>query len=246
MSASPPERPATHPTVPRAGAVTLPARPENLPITPSQTALIVVDMQNAYASPGGYLDIAGFDIGGAAAVIERIAATVAAAREAGMLVVFLQNGWDGDYVEAGGPGSPNWWKSNALKTMREQPELQGQLLAKGAWDYALVDRLQPQPGDVAIAKPRYSAFYNTALDSMLRARGVNTLAFCGIATNVCVESTLRDGFFLEYFGVLLEDATHQAGPAFLQEASVYNVEKFFGWVSSTADFCGTISQAPPP
>ena len=238
--------PDDHPTIPREGAVTLPARPESLPITPSETALIVVDMQNAYASAGGYLDIAGFDIGGAAPVIERIAATVAAARKAGVLVVFFQNGWDGDYVEAGGPGSPNWWKSNALKTMREQPALQGQLLAKGTWDYALVDQLQPQPGDLVIAKPRYSAFYNTALDSMLRARGVNTLAFCGIATNVCVESTLRDGFFLEYFGVLLEDATHQAGPAFLQEASVYNVEKFFGWVCSTAEFCGTISQAPPP
>ncbi|HEY3798682.1 MAG TPA: pyrimidine utilization protein B [Caulobacteraceae bacterium] len=237
---SPPE----HPTVPRDGLVTLPARPENLPITPAETALIVVDMQNAYASPGGYLDLAGFDIAGAASVIERIAATVDAARAAGMLVVFFQNGWDDGYEEAGGPGSPNWWKSNALKTMRERPELDGKLLAKGTWDYALVDRLAPHPGDVVIAKPRYSAFYNTRLDSLLRARGVRTLAFCGIATNVCVESTLRDGFFLEYFGVLLEDATHQAGPAFLQEASVYNVEKFFGWVSNTADFCGTISQAP--
>jgi ureidoacrylate peracid hydrolase len=233
------------PTIPREGAVTLPARPENLPISPKDTALIVVDMQNAYASPGGYLDIAGFDIGGAKAVIDKIAATVEAARAAGVLVVFFQNGWDSDYVEAGGPGSPNWWKSNALKTMRDQPELEGKLLAKGTWDYDLVDQLKPQDGDIVIAKPRYSAFYNTALDSVLRARGIKNLAFCGIATNVCVESTLRDGFFLEYFGVLLEDATHQAGPAFLQEATVYNVEKFFGWVSNTADFCGTISQAPP-
>ena len=241
MSAPLPDRP----TIPRQGVVTLPARPENLPITPSQTALVVVDMQNAYASRGGYLDIAGFDIEGAAAVIEKIVLAVESARAAGMPVIFFQNGWDSDYVEAGGPGSPNWWKSNALKTMRDKPELQGQLLAKGTWDYALVDRLQPAPGDIVIAKPRYSAFYNTQLDSLLRSRGVTTLAFCGIATNVCVESTLRDGFFLEYFGVLLEDATHQAGPAFLQEASVYNVEKFFGWVSNTADFCGTISQAPP-
>ena len=53
--------PDQHPTVPREGAVTLPARPENLPINPAETALIVVDMQNAYASPGGYLDLAGFD-----------------------------------------------------------------------------------------------------------------------------------------------------------------------------------------
>ncbi len=222
--------------------VTLPARPEALPLTPAQTALIVVDMQNAYASPGGYLDLAGFDIGGAEGVIERIRATVQAARAAGVLVVFFQNGWDAGYAQAGGPGSPNWWKSNALKTMRERPQLEGQLLAKGTWDYALVDALKPQDGDIVIEKPRYSAFYNTPLDSMLRARGIRTLAFCGIATNVCVESTLRDGFFLEYFGVLLEDATHQAGPAYLQEASVYNVETFFGWVSNTADFCGTIGQ----
>jgi ureidoacrylate peracid hydrolase len=233
------------PTVPRHGAVTLPARPENLPINPSETALIVVDMQNAYASPGGYLDLAGFDIAGAAGVIDKIALLVEAARGAGVTVVYFQNGWDRDYVEAGGPGSPNWWKSNALKTMREKPELEGTLLAKGTWDYALVDKLTPHPGDIVIEKPRYSAFYNTSLDSMLRARGIRNLAFCGIATNVCVESTLRDGFFLEYFGVLLEDATHQAGPAFLQEATVYNVEKFFGWVSNTADFCGTIGQAPP-
>ena len=226
------------------GSVTLPARPEALPIAPAQTALIVVDMQNAYASPGGFLDEAGFDIGGAAGVIEKIRATVEAARAAGVLVVFFQNGWDAGYAEAGGPGSPNWWKSNALKTMRARPDLDGKLLAKGTWDYALVDALQPQPGDIVIEKPRYSAFYNTPLDSMLRARGIRTLAFCGIATNVCVESTLRDGFFLEYFGVLLEDATHQAGPTYLQEASVYNVETFFGWVSNTADFCGTIRQTP--
>jgi ureidoacrylate peracid hydrolase len=223
----------------------LPARPEPLPFNPTETALIVVDMQNAYASPGGYLDLAGFDIGGAAAAIEKIGLTAAAARAAGVPVIFFQNGWDPGYVEAGGPGSPNWWKSNALKTMREKPELQGKLLAKGGWDYALVDKLTPEVGDIVIEKPRYSAFYNTALDSILRARGIKTLVFCGIATNVCVESTLRDGFFLEYFGVLLEDATHQAGPEFLQQASVYNVEKFFGWVSTVADFCGTIGQIAP-
>ena len=236
----------SRPTVPRHGIVTVPARPENLPINPAETALIVVDMQNAYASPGGYLDLAGFDIAGAAGVIDRIALAVEAARAAGLTVVFFQNGWDPDYVEAGGPGSPYWWKSNALKTMRERPNLEGTLLAKGTWDYALVEKLRPQPGDIVIGKSRYSAFYNTNLDSTLRARGVKTLAFCGIATNVCVESTLRDGFFLEYFSILLEDATHQAGPAYLQEASVYNVETFFGWVSNTADFCGAIRQAPPP
>ena len=220
----------------------LPARPEPIMLRPSETALIIVDMQNAYASPGGYLDLAGFDISGAAPAIEKIKEAAHAARAAGMPVIFFQNGWDEAYVEAGGPGSPNWHKSNALKTMRAKPELQGQLLAKGGWDYELVQALPPQPGDIVVEKPRYSAFFNTNLDSLLRAKGIRSLVFTGIATNVCVESTLRDGFFLEYFGVVLHDATHQARPAFLQEATLYNVEKFFGWVSTVADFCGTFGQ----
>ena len=96
--------------------VTLPARPEPIRVAAEETAIIVVDMQNAYASPGGYLDLAGFDIGGAGAVIGQCAKVVETARAAGLPVIYFQNGWDEAYVEAGGPGSPNWHKSNALKT----------------------------------------------------------------------------------------------------------------------------------
>lgn len=222
--------------------VTLPARPEPIRVAVDETAVIVVDMQNAYASPGGYLDLAGFDIGAAGAVIEQCARVVEVARAAGMPVFYFQNGWDADYVEAGGPGSPNWHKSNALKTMRARPELQGRLLARGGWDYELVETLKPHSGDIVLPKSRYSGFFNSQLDSMLRARRIRNIVLVGIATNVCVESTLRDGFFLEYFGIMLEDATHQAGPEFLQKASVYNVETFFGWVSTVADFCGAFRQ----
>ena len=210
---------------------TLTARPEAITFDPQQTALIVVDMQNAYATPGGYLDLAGFDVSTTRPVIANIQTAVTAARTAGMLIIWFQNGWDEQYVEAGGPGSPNYHKSNALKTMRNQPLLQGKLLAKGSWDYQLVDELVPQPGDIVLPKPRYSGFFNTPLDSILRSRGIRHLVFTGIATNVCVESTLRDGFFLEYFGVVLEDATHQAGPEFAQKAALFNIETFFGWVS---------------
>lgn len=226
-------------------AVMLPARPEPLPLPPARTAVIVVDMQNAYASKGGYLDLAGFDIGGAAAVVDKIKDVLDVARAAGMTVVYFQNGWDPDYVEAGGEGSPNWWKSNALKTMRARPELQGQLLARGGWDYELVDALAPQPGDIRLHKTRYSGFFNSQLDSVLRARDIKHLVFVGIATNVCVESTLRDGFFLEYFGTVLADATHQAGPEFVQQAALYNIETFFGWVSTVADFKGAFGQLAP-
>jgi len=226
-------------------SVVLPARPEPIRLDPATTAVIVVDMQNAYASKGGYVDEAGFDVGPAAACIARVGEVVEVARAAGMPVIFLQNGWDADYREAGTPLSPNWHKSNALKTMRARPELSGKFLARGGWDYELVAELEPQEGDLRVPKPRYSAFFNSALDSVLRARGIRTLVFTGIATNVCVESTLRDGFHLEYFGVLLEDATHHLGPDFIQAASVYNVEKFFGWVSTVADFRTAVRQLQP-
>ncbi|MDR8607968.1 amidohydrolase [Klebsiella pneumoniae] len=225
--------------------IPLPARPESLTFAPQQSALIVVDMQNAYASQGGYLDLAGFDVSATRPVIDNINTAVAAARAAGMLIIWFQNGWDDQYVEAGGPGSPNYHKSNALKTMRQRPELQGKLLAKGGWDYQLVDELTPQEGDIVLPKPRYSGFFNTPLDSILRSRGIRHLVFTGIATNVCVESTLRDGFFLEYFGIVLEDATHQAGPAFAQQAALFNIETFFGWVSDVESFCHALSHATP-
>ena len=222
---------------------TLNARPEAITFDAQRSALIVVDMQNAYASKGGYLDLAGFDVSATQPVIENIKTAVSAARAAGMLIVWFQNGWDEQYVEAGGPGSPNFHKSNALKTMRQRPELQGTLLAKGGWDYQLVDELVPEAGDIVLPKPRYSGFFNTPLDSLLRSRGIRHLVFTGIATNVCVESTLRDGFFLEYFGVVLEDATHQAGPDFAQKAALFNIETFFGWISNVNDFCDALD--PP-
>jgi len=223
----------------------LPARPEALTFDARETAVIVIDMQNAYASLGGYVDLAGFDISGAQSTIANIRATLDAARGAGIQVVFLQNGWDPDYVEAGTPKSPNWHKSNALKTMRRNPNLKGQLLARGGWDYELVDDLAPKPGDIRVHKTRYSAFFNSQLDSILRARGIRNLVFVGIATNVCVESTLRDGFHLEYFCAVLEDATHHLGPAFIQQASLYNIETFFGWVSTVADFTSAIAELTP-
>jgi ureidoacrylate peracid hydrolase len=118
----------------------------------------VIDMQNAYASLGGYVDLAGFDISGAAQTITRIAKVLDTARASGIQIVYLQNGWDPDYVEAGGPGSPNWHKSNALKAMRQRPELSGKLLARGTWDYDIVDALKPREGDIRVASPATAPF----------------------------------------------------------------------------------------
>ena len=223
-------------TLPRGdNALVLGAKPEEFPLSPDETALIVVDMQNAYASPGGYLDLAGFDVTGASPVIAAVAETIELSRKLGFTIVFFQNGWDEGKQEAGTPQSPNWWKSNALKTMRARPELDGKLLTRGGWDYELVEKIKPLPGEIVLPKPRYSGFSGTQLDGMLRARRIRNLLVIGVATNVCVESTIRDGYFLEYFPIMVKDATLQAGPPALQDATVYNVETFFGWTTTVSE-----------
>ena len=218
------------------------ARPNSIRFDPATSALIVVDMQNAYASRGGYLDIAGFDLTGVEAVITRISDLASDVRKAGMQVIFLQNGWDAEYKEAGGPMAANQFKSNALRVMRERPELEGQLLAKGGWDYAIVDALSPADTDIIVPKSRYSGFVGTPLDSILRSRGIRHLFVVGVATNVCVETTIRDAFGLEYHAVMVTDCCHQAGPRQVHDAAIFNVETFFGWTSTSSELVSALKQ----
>ena len=195
----------------------------------ARSALIVVDMQNGFASKNGMLDLARVDLSGVPRVIRSIRTLLDAARRAGMPVVYLQMGYRPDLSDSGGPDSPNWHKELALRLMNGRPELKGKLLIEGTWDFAIVDDLKPQSGDLAIRKTRYSGFAQTRLDAELRARGIRYLFFTGIATNVCVESTLRDAFFLDYWPILIADAAMPAGPPLIEEATLYNIESFFGW-----------------
>jgi ureidoacrylate peracid hydrolase len=215
--------------------IKLPAEPGPISIDLDRTALVVVDMQNAFASKGGMLDLAGIDVQPAHDVIANARLVCEAARSTGVPVVYLTIGYPPDLATAGGPDSPNPQKELALCLMRERPELRGKLLTFGTWDFEIVDGLTPQAGDTVIVKSRYSGFHGTDLDSVLRSRGIRNLLMIGIASNVCVESTIRDAYFLEYWPVMVADATMPAGSAEIQRATVYNVQTFFGWVSSAED-----------
>jgi len=224
-----------------ARAVRLQARPEPLDIDLDETALVVVDMQNGYASPGGYRALTGQDVRSARHVIDNTLRLLDASRAASLTVVLLKNGWDADLKTAGGPRSPNWYKSNPLKTMRARPELKGKILTHGSWDYEFVDDIKPAEGDIVVPKARYSGFCGTALDNILRARNIRNLIFVGIATNVCVESTIREAYHREFFCILVEDATTQSGPPFIQDATIYNVEQFLGWVTQSDAMCTALA-----
>jgi len=209
--------------------IAIPTRPEALEVALDRSAIIVVDMQNAFASRGGLLDLAGIDISGAAEVVRTVDAVLGAARTRGVQVVYLQTGYKPDLSNGGSEASPNPRKETALCLMRARPELKGKLLVEGTWDVEIVPELAPQPNDIVVLKTRYSGFAGTTLDSVLRVREMRYLFFVGIATNVCVESTLRDAYFHEYWPVLVTDATMQAGPRTAHEATIFNVESFFGW-----------------
>ncbi len=207
----------------------LDARPEKLEVDFSRAAIVVVDMQNAFASKGGLLDIAEQDLTAAPAVVRAIRTLLDVARSAGLPIVYLQMGYKPDLSNAGGPRSPNCFKELSMRLMRARPELRGKLVTEGGWDFEIVPELAPQRKDIVIVKTRYSGFARTTLDSQLRMRDIQFLFFTGIATNVCVESTLRDAYFLDYWPILLPDCTMQAGPQEAQDATIFNVESFFGW-----------------
>jgi len=138
--------------------ILLPAEPEPVRLALDQTAVLVVDMQNAFASPGGTLDLAGIEITPARDAVLNSRLVCEAAREAGVPVIYLVIGYPPDRSTAGGPDSPHPLKELALCMMRDRPELDGKLLTWGTWDFEIVDELKPKPGELVIQKARYSGF----------------------------------------------------------------------------------------
>lgn len=219
------------------------ARPDEVDLDLKRTAVVVVDMQNAFATEGGMFDLDGKDISGAPQAIEANRRLLEAARSAGVRVIYLQMTLQPDLSDGGGPGSPNYYKEMGLRMMRERPELKGKLLTEGSWDWQIVEGLEPADGDYVVKKTRYSGFAGTNLDTYLRSHDIRYLLFTGIATNVCVESTARDALFNEFWPVLVEDAMNHAGPDFVRDATLWNFEHVFGWVSDTESVIDALGRA---
>ena len=222
--------------------VRIDAKPEPIEVDLRRTAVIVVDMQNAFLSKGGMFDTFGWDISAAEGVIENNRKIIDAARQAGCKVVYLKMSYDPDYSNSGGPESPNWYKESGLVMMRKNPEYWGKFVTQGSWDEEICEELKPGTGDIIVRKQRYSGFAGTNLDLILKSHQVKYCLYTGVATNVCVESTLRDGYFLDYWPIVVSDAVNNAGPPITQEATFWNVEALFGWVTTTDDLVKAISR----
>ena len=214
-------------------AITIEAEPEPIRIVLSKTAILVVDMQNAFVRSGAYFDLAGYDISATERIIGPCKKIITAAREKKVKIIYLQMGCSPDFSDKGAPDSPSAFKSRVLHLINQRPELKDKLYIYGTWGAEIIDELKPQQGEIIIKKQRYDGFIGTNLDLILRTLGIKYLLFIGTATNICVESTLRHAFFLDYFPILVSDAVSQMGSNITQQATILNVQYNFGWVTDS-------------
>ena len=221
--------------------ITVPAEPDPLQVDLKRMALLVIDMQNAFASKGGMLDLFGADISGVSEIVAPIKNTIGILRTKGIKVIYVAHRLSPDLREVG-PLTPYAYNKMELEAWHKKPETRDKIVLRGTWGAEIIDELKPQPSDIVIEKRRFSAFVGTDLDMTLRTFGIKYLAFTGVTTNVCVESSLRDAYHLDYFPILLSDAT-VAPKASMYQATIANVKQVFGWVTTTTSLIKVIERA---
>lgn len=224
------------------------AKPQQVAIDPTRAAVIVVDMQNDFGSKGGMFDRAGIDISGIERAVAPTAAVIAAARRAGIPIFYLKMAYRADLSDLGAPDAPNRVRHLQIfgvGTLMAAPDgREGGVLVRDTWGTDIVDALTPEQGDRVIYKTRFSGFYETELDTALKAVNARQLVITGCTTSVCVESTIRDAFFRDYQCVLMTDCTSEpiANDASRSNhhASITLIELLFGWTSTSADFVSAV------
>lgn len=191
-------------------------------LDPAHTAVVVVDMQNDFCARGGYIHTTqNADMSANKPLSERIGRLVEAARKTGVMVVWIKAIYDHEILPA-----------PMLSKMLEKGK-GAVCCASDTWGSDFYE-ISPTEDELVVEKRCYSAFHNTQFDDILRRRGIRTLVMTGVATNVCVDSTLREGFFHGYYIVMPPDCVGSAN-AYLHEATIKSVEFIFGEVPESAE-----------
>lgn len=227
------------------------AKPDSIAIDTARTAVIVIDMENDFGSKGGMFDRAGINISMIQKVISPTAKVLAAAREAGLKIIYLKMGYHEDLSDLGSEESPNRLRHLQIfhvgDTITAPNGSKSRILIRDTWGTDIVPQLKPQGGDIVIYKTRFSGFYQTDLDSILKQLGKKYLIIAGCTTSICVESTVRDAMFRDYSPVVLEDCTADpigyGLPRSNHEASILTFQAL-GWVSSSDEFIKAIKMQP--
>lgn len=221
------------------GLLTLDATPAAIGVVAARTAVVVVDMQNDFGAEGGMVDLAGDDLSVLRATIGPTARVLAAARRAGIQVIYTQHGYRPDLSDMGPQDSKNWIIHEALNVGKRVTEPDGsdsRILVRDTWNTRIVPELAPEDGDIVLGKTRFSGFHNTELDATLQRLRVRSLLVAGWTTSDCVEATVRDAMLRDYRTILLADCTGEPhGPAHYA-STVGLIAKMHGWVSDSTSF----------
>ena len=223
--------------------VSISARPAPIAIDRNRSAVIVVDMQNDFGSKGGMFDRAGIDIAPIVQAVEPTANVLAAARKAGIPVIYLQMQHRADLADMGASDSPHRQRHARLSVGERMVAPDGKesrILIAGEWGTKIIDALTPQSDDIVVPKHRFSGFFETELNTILRGLDAKFLIFTGCTTSICVESTIRDAMYRDYHCVLLEDCTAEPigyrNSRTNHEASLLTIEVLLGWISDSKTF----------
>lgn len=201
----------------------------------NKAACLVVDMQNDFCHPDGWLASIGVDIAPARVPIPALQTLLPQLRAVQVPILWVNWGNRPDLlnISAGlrhvyNPTGQGVGLGDPLPTNGAP------VLTKGSWAAAVVDELAPDPADIWVDKYRMSGFWDTPLDSILRNLGKTTLLFAGVNLDQCVMATLQDANFLGYDCILLRDCSATTSPHYCVQATIYNVNQCFGFVSDAA------------
>ncbi|MGC5616921.1 cysteine hydrolase family protein [Georgenia sp. Z1491] len=221
--------------------VDLGALPQRLTIDLARTAVVVVDMQNDFLHPRGWLGSIGVDVAPARAAIEPLRQLLPELRGAGVPVVWL--GWGNRPDRANlPPGVLHVYDADGRGGgIGERAGLSPAVLTEDSWGAEVVDELTVEPGDLRVSKYRMTGFVDTPLDSILRRLRVDTLLLAGVNVDQCVLATLTDAAALGYDVVLVEGASATTSPDFCRAATLYNVRQCFGFTTTPAELSAALA-----
>jgi len=220
---------------------TIEAEPVPLAVDIDRTALIIIDMQRDFLEPGGFGAALGNDVTRLHAAVEPCAKVLAAARKAGLLVIHTREGHRPDLTDA-----------PRVKIERGDPALRigapgpmGRILVRGEPGHDIIPELYPTAREPIIDKPGKGAFYQTDLELMLKNRGIETLLVCGVTTEVCVNTTVREANDRGFRCIVLSDCCASYFPEF-HDMGLKMIKAqggIFGSVSASAPVMAALSQS---
>ncbi len=226
---------------------TMRAKPGDVQFSIANTAVLVIDMQNDFGAEGGMFHRAGIDISAIQRAVEPTKNVIQAARTRGIQIVYLKMAFKADLSDAGSTDSPNFARHQRMGVgmpVQAPDGSESRILIRDTWNTEILPSLAAQSKDIVLYKHRFSGFFETDLNKVLRELGVKYLIVTGCTTSICVDSTIRDAMFRDYKCILLEDCTAEPiGDGLARsnhEASLLTIQILLGWTSTSGQFIAAL------